>query len=147
MQELGNIEQNDESAVEFSDAGDVGGFAVGENGSRRFDFGRRNFQDFRGGIDDEAEKFGVKLHDENTIFLVRRDFRLAETLAEIHYRNDFAAQVDDAFDGVGSVGNRGDFRDANDFTDRADTDSERFVPDAKTHNLEIFFHERILAAL
>src|SRR4029077_734075 len=91
--------------------------------------------------DDEAEKLGVELHDENAIFLVVRDFSLAETFAQVHHGNDFAAQVDDAFDGVGRVGNRGDFGDANDFTDGANADSERFVPDAKTHDLEIFFHE------
>src|SRR6266481_5950959 len=143
MQELGNIQQDDETAFEFAYTGDIARFAVGKNGAGRFNFGRRNFQDFRSGVDDKPDQFVVQFHDENTVFLVVLNFRLAEAFAQVHHRNNFAAKVDDTLDGVRSVGNRSDFRYAHDFANGADAHTERFIADAKTNDLKFLFHNAI----
>ncbi len=65
---------------------------------------------------------------------------LPKRFTQIHYGNDLPAQVDDALDDVRSVGDRSNFRDANDFANGADADSVRLVPDAKTDDLVVFLH-------
>src|SRR6266481_4044953 len=143
MQELGNIQQDDEAAFEFAYSGDIARFAVGKDGAGRFNFRRRNFQDFRSRIDDESNQLVVQFNDENTVFLIVLNFRLAKTLAQVHHGNDFAPKVDDSFNGVWSVGNRGNFRHAHDFTNGADAHSKRLIADAKANHLKFLFHYAI----
>src|SRR6266851_6864151 len=143
MEQFGNIQQNDQAAFEFADTGNIAGFAVGKNGAGRFDLRRRNFQDFGSGMNDEADQLVVQLDHQNTVFLVGLSFGLAEALAQIHHRNNFAAEIDDALDGVGSVGNSGDFRNAHDFAHGADTHPERFLTDAKANDLKFLFHHAV----
>ena len=61
MQELGNVQQNNQAAFELTHSGDIAGFTVGKDGTGRFNFGGRNFQDFRSGVDDQSDQFAVKL--------------------------------------------------------------------------------------
>src|SRR5262249_615724 len=140
LQELGDIEQYDEPAHKLADSGDVAGFAVGEEIAGRLDFGRRNLQDFGSGVDDEADKFVFEFDDQDAVFLIGTNLRLAKTLSKIHHLNNLGAQIDDTFYGFRCAGYGGDFRHANNFTHRANANSVRFVPDAKTHDLDIFFH-------
>src|SRR5258705_363748 len=112
MQQLGDVQQNNQAAFELTHSGDIAGFTVGEDGTGRFNFGGRNFQDFRSGVDDQSDQFAVKLDNQNAIFLVVLNVGLAKTLAQVHHRNNFATKIDDPFDGIGSVGNRGEFRHA-----------------------------------
>src|SRR5215469_10303114 len=146
MQELGDVEQNDETALEFANTGDVTGVAVGEHGAGRFDFGKRNLEHFRSGVDDEADEFVFQLDDQNAVLFVRLDFGLAETLAKVDHRDDFSAEVNHAFDSVLSVGDGSDFGNADDFTNGADAHSERFVPDTKTNDLQFLFHSAVSRA-
>src|SRR5689334_7720378 len=131
MQQLADVQQYDQAALELADAGDVDGLTVGKHRAGRFDFRRWNFKDFRGGIDDKPDELRFQFDDQDAVFLVGGDFDLAKAFALVHHRDNLAAQVDHAFDGFLGIGNRGDFRHADDFAHGADPDSERFLTDAK----------------
>src|SRR5579863_4787798 len=143
MEQLGNIQKDNQPALQFSDASDVAGFAVGKNRAGRFDFRWRNFQHFGSGVNDQTDQFVVQLDDQNAVFLVGLSFGLAKALAQIHHRDDFSAQIDDAFDGVGSVRNSGDFRNPHDFAHGANTHPKRFLTDTKADDLKFLFHHAV----
>src|SRR5882724_3662190 len=140
LQQFGDVQQDDETALQFSDSGDVAGFAFGEDRAGGIDFRRRDLQDFGRGVDDETDQFVFQLNDEDAILLVRNDFGLTETLAEIHDRNDFSAEIDHAFDQIRSARNGSDFGDADNFAHGADSNAVRFVADPETYNVQILFH-------
>src|SRR5579883_3247972 len=105
MQKFADVEQDNKTAFQLAHADDVAGLAIGKHRAGRFDFRRRNLQHLGGGIYDQADQLVVEFDDENAVLLVRMNFRLAETLAEIHYRDDLPAQVDYALDQIGSARN------------------------------------------
>src|SRR5260370_22967738 len=105
MQEFGDVQQNNETSLEFADTGDVSGFAFGKDTARGFDLGGRNFQHFGSRVHDKADQLVVQLDDENAVLLIGMNLGLAEAFAEIHHRNDFPAQIDHALDQIGSAGN------------------------------------------
>ena len=78
------------SAFEFANSGDVAGLAIGKNGARSLNFRWRNLQDFGSGIDDQAEQLVFEFHDQNAVFLVRLDLRVAEPFAQIHHGNNLS---------------------------------------------------------
>src|SRR6266849_4411040 len=143
MQQLGNVQQNNQAAFELTHSGDIAGFTVGEDGTGRFNFGGWNFQDFRSGVDDQSDQFAIQFNNQNTVFLIVLNVGLAKTLAQVHHGNNFPAKIDDPFDGIGSVGNRGDFRHAHDFANGADAHPEGFIADAKTNDLKVLFDHAI----
>src|SRR5207248_1558368 len=102
---------------------------------------------FGSGVDDQSDKLVFKLHDENAVLFVGLNFRLAKTLAQVHHRNDFAAQVYDTLDQIGSARDSGNLRNADNFTHGADADSIRFIADPKTHYLKILFHQEVSGPL
>src|SRR6266446_7391321 len=140
LQQFCDVQQDDETALQFSNSGDVTGFTFRKNRARGIDFRRGDLQDFGRGVDDETDQFVFQLDDEDAILSVRNDFGLAETLAEIHHRNDFSAEVDHAFDEVRGTRNGSDFGDADNFAHGADSNAVRFIADPETYNVQILFH-------
>src|SRR5882762_5707378 len=67
LQQFCNIQQNDETALQFSDSGDVAGFTFCKNRSRRIDFRGWNLQDFGRGVDNETDQLVFQLNDEDAI--------------------------------------------------------------------------------
>src|SRR4029077_14701836 len=94
-------------------SGDVTGFTFCEYTSRRFNVRRWNLQHFRSRVHDEPDQLAIELHDQDAVFLVRRDIDVAETLPQIHHRNDLAAQIYNAFHGFRRAGHRRDLWHAN----------------------------------
>src|SRR6266404_4462667 len=140
LQQFGDVQQDDETALQFSNSGDVAGFAFGEDRAGGIHFRRRNLQDFGRGVDDETNQFVFQLNDEDAVLLVRNDLGLTKTLAEIHHRNDFSAEVDDTFDQIRSARNGGNLGNADNFAHGADSNTVRFIADPKTYNVQILFH-------
>src|SRR5258708_30894581 len=140
MQKLGNIQQNDEPAFELAHAGDVARLPFRKKISRGLDLRRRDPQDLRSGIYDQAHQLIVQLDHQDAVLFVRLNLRLAKALAQVHHRNDLPAQVDHSFNRFRSAGHRGDLRNTDDLPHRTDADAERFVSDAKADDLEVFFH-------
>src|SRR6185312_7246166 len=138
LQKLRNVQQNDQAALELSDAGHIVRFALSEDAAWRFDFGRRNFQNFGCGVDDQTDEFVFEFHNKNAVLFVGLNFDLTEAFAQIHHGDDLAAQVDHALDRIGGARNRSDLGDANDFAHRSDADAKRLVPDAKPDDLKVF---------
>src|SRR5215470_6486346 len=93
LQELRNIQKDDQAALQFADTGNVAGFAVGKNTSGSLYIRWRDFEHLGSRVYDEADKFVFEFDDENAVFLVSLNLRLAKALAQIHYRNDFAAKI------------------------------------------------------
>src|SRR5882724_12460085 len=140
-QKTSDIQKDDEAPLELADSRDVVGFAVGKNGARGFDFGRRNLEHFRGGTDNQAEELVIQFDDENAILFVGLGRSGAEAFAQIHHGDNFPAKVYDAFDQVWRAGNGGDFRHADDFPDGSDANAIGFAADSKADDLEFFLHE------
>src|SRR5258708_28160462 len=88
MQEFGDVQQNNETSLQFADTGDVSGFAFRKDTARGFDLRGRNLEHFRSRVYDEADQLVVELYDENAILLIVMNLGLAEPFAEIHHRND-----------------------------------------------------------
>src|SRR5437879_969676 len=143
MQEFRNIQQNDETALQFAYSRDVSGFAFGKYAARSFDLGGGNFEHFRSRVYDETDQFVVQLNDENAVLLIGLNFRLAKSFAKVHDGNDFPAQIDDAFNQIARAGNGGNFRDTDNFAHGGDADAVRFIADAKTDDLKILFHGKV----
>src|SRR5258708_32295726 len=140
MQKLRNIQQDDELALELAYAGDVARFSFREKISRGLDLRRRDPQDLRSGIYDQAHQLIVQLDHQDAVLFVRLNLRLAKALAQVHHRNDLPAQVDHAFNRFRSAGHRSDLRNPNDLAHRANAHAARFVSDATADDLEVFFH-------
>src|SRR5260370_1175500 len=68
------------------------------------------------------------------------DLALTKTLAEIHHRNDFSAEIDDTFDQIRSARNGGNLGNADNFAHGADSNTVRFIADPETYNVQILFH-------
>ncbi len=147
VQELGNVQQDDEAALQLPYAGDVARFALSEDRAGGFDFGGRNFQHFRGGVDNEPDQFVFQFDDQDAVLFIVLNFDLAETFAKVHHRNDFAAQVYDALDQFRGAGNSGDLRNADDFPYGSDADAIGLIPDPEANHLKILFHRRVSGAL
>src|SRR5260221_2696642 len=99
-QKTSDIQKDDEAPLELADSRDVVGFAVGKNGARGFDFGRRNLEYFRGGTDNQAEELVIQLDDENAILFVGLSSGSADSFAQIPHGAYFSAKV---HDGLGQV--------------------------------------------
>src|SRR5713101_98159 len=147
MQEFGNVEQNNETSLQFADASDVTRFAFRKDTARGFDLGRRNLEDFRSRVDDEADQFVVEFDDENAVPFVGLNFGLTEAFAEVHDRNDLPAQIDDAFDQVRRAGDGSNLRNADNLAHGSDANAVRFIADAKADDLKIFFHREVSGPL
>src|SRR6266478_3202192 len=147
MQEFGDVQQNNETSLQFADTGDVTGFAFRKDIARGFDLGGRNLQHFRSRVHDEADQLVVQLHDENAVLPIGMNLGLAESFAEVHHRNDFPAQIDHALDQIGSAWNRGNLRNAHNFAHGSDTNAVRFITDTKANHLKIFFHREVSGPL
>src|SRR5213594_1518737 len=83
LQQFCDVQQDDETAFQFSNSGDVAGFTFREDRAGGIDFRRRDLQYFGRGVDNETDQFVFQLNDEDTILPVRNDFGLTETLAQI----------------------------------------------------------------
>src|ERR1700687_471023 len=147
MQEFGDVQQNNETSLQFADPGDVTGLAFGKDTARGFDLGGRNLQHFGSRVHDKADQLVVQLHDENAVLLIGMNLGLAESFAEVHDGNDFAAQIDHALDQIGSTGNRGNLRNADNLAHGGDANAVRFIADAKADDLKIFFHREVSGPL
>jgi hypothetical protein len=91
----------------------------------------------------KPDQLVFQLHHQDSVFLVGNDFDLAKPFAQIHHRDDFPAEINYPFNRLLGVRHGGDFRDTDDFANRADAHPERFLADAKTHDLKFFFHQRV----
>src|SRR5260370_25820949 len=147
MQQLRNVQKDDETSLQFTDAGDIPGLAFREDTARRLDLGGRNLEHLRSGVYDEADQFLVQLDDENAVFLIGMNFGLAESLAKVHHRNDFPAQIVDALDQIGSAGNDGNLRNPADSAHSTHITPLRFTSDAESDDLEILFHREVSSPL
>src|SRR5205814_6206683 len=71
----------------------------------------------------------------------------SEPRTKIHNWDDFPAKVDDAFDQIRSARDRGNLRHTHNFAHGCDADAVRFIADAKTDDLTIFFHREVSGPL
>src|SRR6267142_1481251 len=140
LQQFCDVQQDDETALQFAHSGYVAGLAFGEDRTGRIDFRRRDLEDLGRGVDDKADQFVFQFNDEDAIFLVRNDFGLTETLSEIHHRNDFSAKINHTFDQIRSARNGSDFGNADNFAHGANSNAVRFIADPETYNVQILFH-------
>src|SRR5260370_31659174 len=147
MQEFRDVQQNNKTSLEFADASDVSGFAFRKDTARGFDIGGRNLEHFRSRVDDEADQLVVQLDDENAVFLIGKNLGQAKALTEVHHRNDFAAQIDDTLNQIGSAGNGSNLGNPHNFAYGSDTNAVRFIADAKTDDLKVFFHREVSGPL
>src|SRR6267143_859494 len=140
LQQFCDVQQDDETARQFSHSRNVAGLAFGEDRAGRIDFRGWNLQDFGRGIDDETDQFIFQLNDEDAVLLVRNNLGLTETLAEIHDRDDFPAEIDHTFDQIRSARNGGNLGNPDNFAHGADSNAVRFIADPETYNVQILFH-------
>src|SRR5205807_921130 len=140
MQQFRDVQKDNEASLQFADASDVSGFAFPKDTARGFDLGGRNIQDRRSRVDDKSDQLVVEFDDENAVLLIGLNFGLSEPLTKIHHGDDFPAKVDDAFDQIRSARDRGNLRYTHNFAHGCDADAVRFIADAKTDDLKIFFH-------
>src|SRR6266852_6423710 len=146
LQKLGDIQEDNQAAAELADPGDTARVAFRNHRPRGFDFRGRNLQHFRCGVNDEADQFVFQFHDQDTAFLAGLSLATAESLAQVHYGDDFPPEIDDTLDHLRRAGNSGNLRNADDFADGADADAVRFVADAETNNLQFLFHRAVSAS-
>src|SRR4029077_7469836 len=117
LQDLCQLDQDDQPVFQFADAGDVIQFALFEDIRRVFDVAGGHLKDLRRGIDDESDQFAFHFSDQDTVLFVLIDLFFAEAFAQVDDGDDLAAKVDDAFNVIGRVRNRGDLRNAHDLMD------------------------------
>src|SRR5579859_4873291 len=103
------VKQDDEVLGQLGNAVQVLGIDAGDHGAGWLDRGGIDPQDFAHAVDDEADDLVADLdHDDaRSPGVVGR--RQAKTATQINHRNDFAAQIDDAFDKAGRMGHPGHF--------------------------------------
>src|SRR5882672_9752899 len=140
LQQFCDVQQNDETALQFSHSRYVAGLAFGEDRTGRIDFRRRDLEDLGRGVDDKTDQFVFQFNDEDAILFVRNNLGLTETLAEIHHRNDFSAKINHTFDQIRSARNGSDFGNADNFAHGANSNAVRFIADPETYNVQILFH-------
>src|SRR4029077_1119749 len=143
MQESCNVQQNDETPLQLAHTSDVSGFAFRKDTARGFDVRGRNLEHFRSRIDDKSNQFVVKLDDENPVLLIGNNLSLAEPFTEIHNRNDFPAEVDDALNQIRRTRDRSNFRNTDNLAHSSDTNAVRFIADAEAYDLKILFHREV----
>src|SRR5215475_9823034 len=112
MQKLADVEQDDETTFELADPGNVAGLPFRKDRAWRLNLRRRNLQHFGSGVHNQADQLVFQLDNQDAVLLVVVNVGLAKELAKVHHRDDFAAEIDYTFDGVGSAGNRSDLRHA-----------------------------------
>src|SRR2546421_11011409 len=79
-------------------------------------------------------------NDKNAILLLECRMLFAETLAQVHHRNDLAAQVDHALEIVRSVGHSGNLRHADDLVQGSDGHAIGLASHPKAHDMEFTAH-------
>src|SRR6267143_2150576 len=142
LQQFCDIEENDQTAFEFSYSRDVAGFTFRKNRSGRIDFRGWNLQDFGRGVYNEPDQFVFQLNDEDAILLVRNDLSLTEALAEIHDWNNFSTEIDHTFDELRRARNGGNLGNANNLAHGGDANAVHFITDPETNNMQILFHRK-----
>src|SRR5215467_9721214 len=140
-QQLVHVKQDDQTSRNFPQARNAVQPAFLKNRRWSFDGVSWNLQNLGSGIDNEARQTPGVLDYQDAVVPLDRGLFLSETLAQVHDGDDFAAQVDDAFEVVGGVGHGGDLRHPHDFVQRGDGHAISFASHLKTHDMEFAAHD------
>src|ERR1700694_1093799 len=138
LQDLCQVNQDDQAAVQLCDSRDVVQFTIFKNVRRQVDLRWRNLQHFRGGIDHQANHLSVHFHHKNAVLLVDLDFFFPEALAQVDYRNDLSAQIDDSLDVVWGLRYGGDVRDAHNLMNQRDVHPKGLPSDSEADDMQVF---------
>ena len=137
LQNPAQVEKNNQPVLQFANPRDVVHVFIRENVLRRLDFRRREPQHFGSGIHQESYQPLFQLDDYDPAFRAAFDGGFAETLAQVHYCNNLPSKIDDAFDVIGGVRDRRNFRDANNFTDQGNGQAQGLFADPQTDDLQL----------
>src|ERR1700683_208670 len=98
LQDLGQIEKDHQPSFEFGHASHVIHAAILKEVVGRFDFRGWNPDHFGSGIHEQSNQALIYFSHDNAIFAIGDDVFFAKSLAQVHYRHDLAAEIDDALD-------------------------------------------------
>src|SRR5690348_8735774 len=134
------VNENDQPSLQLADPGQAVQAAFLYQSRRGFNLGARNLEHLRGGIHHQAEQLAIDLGNQNAVPVTGLSGGFAEALAQVNDGNDFAAQVNNAFQVVGRIGHGGNFRHADDFVHGGDGHAVGLAAHPETDNLQVLFH-------
>ncbi len=140
-QQFAHVEQHDQASCDLAQSRHAVQAAFLKHCRRSFHGVGWNLQDFGSRIDDQPGQPAGVLDHQNAILFPQRGLLFSETLAQVHDRNDLAAQVDHALQIVGRVGHGSDLGHPHDFVQGSDGHAIGLASHLKAHDMEFTAHD------
>src|SRR5205823_7786644 len=95
---------------------------------------------FRSRIHNQSDHLVFDFRHQYAVLFVVYDFFFSEAFAQVDDGNDLPTQVDHTLHTIGSVGNGGDIRYANDLMHQRDGNPKGLATDAEADDVQILCH-------